>query len=434
MINQNLQRHALISQINPAARLAALVVLCLCVVLPAHAQFGPGGGGGGNNPFGGGGGGNNGSRSRNTRTYPGNGAVGDAVISIDPETRSLIVIADEKTRAYISQVVSNLDRPKPQVLIKVVFIEVQHNNASDLGIEGGWGKTINNDPTKASAVNGFGLSGLSSITGSNFNAFGQPLSQFAPISPITAQGAGLYQILNTDYQVTLRAIAQTGKAKVLSRPSIVARNNQPATINVGQNVPLVTGVRYDNFGNVINTIAYQSVGIILRVTPFITSDGLVEMIVSPETSSLVSDRSQWVPIASGASAPIINSRSADTVVVTPDGQTVIIGGLMEDSKAESEIKIPYVADLPIIGSLFKRKLKNDTKTELLIFLTPHIIQAPAEMASLAGHEGAKAQIERSFTEEELQRFLEKLPVKPPPASHEHLKHGHEDPRWPEDRP
>src|SRR5205814_4698876 len=106
--------------------------------------------------------------------------------------------------------------------------------------------------------------------------------------------AGLYQIFSEDYTVTVRAIAAAGKAKVLSRPSVVARNNQPATITVGQSVPLITNVRFDTFGNAINSVTYQSVGIILRVTPFITSDGMVEMILSTENSDLVGDRSQWV--------------------------------------------------------------------------------------------------------------------------------------------
>src|SRR5678815_5644965 len=163
----------------------------------------------------------------------------------------------------------------------------------------------------------------------------------------------IYQIFSQDYQVTIRAIATAGKARVLSRPSIVARNNQPATITVGQSVPLVTNVRFDNFGNAINSVQYTSVGIILRVTPFITSEGLVEMILSPETSELVADRSQWVPISTGPSgsisAPVINSRSADTVVVTPNGQTVIIGGLMANTKADSVTKIPLLGDIPVLG-------------------------------------------------------------------------------------
>src|SRR5207247_5276508 len=143
--------------------------------------------------------------------------------------------------------------------------------------------------------------------------------------------------------------------------SIIARNNQPATIAIGQSVPLTTSVRYDTLGNAISGIQYTSVGIILRVTPFITSDGMVEMILSPETSELA-DKSLWVPISSGtrpALAPLINSRSADTVVATPDGQTVIIGGLMEDSKSDTETKIPFLGDIPLLGNLFKRKVKSD---------------------------------------------------------------------------
>jgi general secretion pathway protein D len=176
---------------------------------------------------------------------------------------------------------------------------------------------------------------------------------------------------------------------------------------------LITNVRFDTFGNAINSVTYQSVGIILRVTPFITSDGMVEMIVSPETSDLVQDRSQWVPISSGTSgtvsAPLINSRSADTVVVTPDGQTVIIGGMMQDSKAASESKIPFLGDIPWLGNLFKRKMNSDSKTELLIFLTPHIILAPSQMAALSAKEQEKGGVQKTLTEDELNRFLDLLP-------------------------
>lgn len=383
-----------------------LLVASLCWTAQLQAQFFPG--------FGGGmGQGRRGSSSTSTRQYSQPGTVGDAVFSIDPETRSLIVIADDETTKYIQEVVANLDQPKPQVLIKVVFLEVTHNNSSDIGVEGGWGKGIGNSTTGAVA-NAFGMSALNTATSSNtaLNVFGQSTSSFVPTPP----GAGLYQIFAQDYQVTLRAIAQAGKAKVLSRPSIVARNNQPATITVGQSVPLISDVRFDNYGNTINSIRYEDVGIILNVTPFITSDGMVEMIVSPETSELLADRSQWVPISTGASAPIINSRSADTVVVTPNGQTVIIGGLMYDSKAESDSKIPLLGDIPLLGNLFKRKTKSDAKTELLIFLTPQIVGAPAELAAVTQAEQQKSDAPKAFTEKELNKFLDNLPqVEPEPA-------------------
>jgi type II secretory pathway component GspD/PulD (secretin) len=137
------------------------------------------------------------------------------------------------------------------------------------------------------------------------------------------------------------------------------------------------------------------------------------MILSPETSELVADRSQWVPISSGTggtvSAPLINSRSADTVVVTPDGQTVIIGGLMENSKADTITKIPFLGDIPLLGTLFRHTVKSTLQTELMIFLTPHIILAPTEMAAFSASERGKSDAAKSLSEQELNKFLDELP-------------------------
>jgi general secretion pathway protein D len=337
-----------------------------------------------------------------TRQYTPSGAVGEAIITADPETRRLIVITDEETSEYVSQVITNLDRPKPQVLIKVVFVEVTYRNSLDIGIEGG-----SRNGQGAGATH-FGISGLgNSPTSLVYNALGIPVQNFAPVPP----GAGIYQILGSDYQATLRLIAQAGKTEILSRPSILTRNNQQAVISLGQEVPLVTNTRFDTLGNQINTVTYQNVGIILRVTPFITDNGMVEMIVSPETSTLA-DRSQWVPISIGITAPVINSRVADTVVVVPHGQTAVIGGLMQNNKARADSKIPILGDIPLLGNLFKRQIKDDTKTELIIFLTPYIVRDPVELASSSTDEQSRMQLApKSFTEEELNRYLDNLPNK-----------------------
>ncbi|MGH7972418.1 MAG: type II secretion system protein GspD, partial [Limisphaerales bacterium] len=303
----------------------------------------------------GGAGGNRTSTSATSRQYPSAGTIGDAYYSIDPESRRIVTIADEDTTRYISQVLSNLDRPKPQVLIKVVFLEVTRNNSSDIGIEGGWSKPIGNGGVKANASDVFGLGGLNSAASNlQFNAVGQPVSSFqSTASPVANGNSGLYQILGANYQATLRAIAQAGSAKVLSRPSILARNNQPATITVGQSVPLITSVSYNGLnGTPINAVTYRDVGVILTVTPFITSDNLVEMIVAPQVSSL--DPTTSVPISQGVNAPVIDVRSANTVAVTPDGQTVILGGLMQNSKSKTDTKIPVLGDIPVLGRLFKR--------------------------------------------------------------------------------
>lgn len=328
-----------------------------------------------------------GARSSTTSSYPSATDIGQARITYDAETRSVIVVADEETAAHITNVVSQLDRPTPQVLIKCVFMEATYSKGSNIGVRGLYSHNISG----ASAING---------TATASTAFD------------LATSGGMYTLLGRDLEVTIAALANAGKTEILSRPSILARNNQQATITIGQQVPLITGVNYDAFGNQRNTISYESVGIILQVTPFITSDGMVEMIVSPEISS-VSDST--VNIASGSgtnnaggnvTAPIINVRSADTVVVVPDGQTVVIGGLMQNQKVKTEEKVPILGDIPLLGMLFKHKVTNNEQKELLIFMTPHIVNRPTELAARSEHERSQTEISgRGFSQDEIDRFL-----------------------------
>jgi general secretion pathway protein D len=396
---------------------AAALAICLCSAMDLHAQQRPATGGFGGFGGGGGGGANRGAASGSSSSgqqYNPNGAVGNVTISFDPDTHNITVIADDETTRYISQVVSNLDRPQPQVLIKVVFVQVTHSDALDFGVEGGWMNGISAGKTGV-FENVFGLSGLASGTGSNApitNPFGQPIQSFQQIAPFAAgPGAGMYQVLGSDFQATLRAIAAAGKAEVLSRPSILARNDQPAMVQVGQNVPLVTSVSFNTLsGTPINSITYTPVGIILTVTPYITQDGLVQMIVSPQDSSI--NPTLTVPIGAGVSAPVIDIVAANTVVITPNGQTVVIGGLMQHTKASSESKIPFLGDIPVLGNLFKRKTTSMAKEELLIFLTPYVIDAPSKLIAMSNNERAHSLVPKSYSEQELDRFLDKLPVKP----------------------
>lgn len=337
-----------------------------------------------------------GSRSSSTTSYPSSTDIGQARITYDPETRSLIVVADEDTAANITNMVRQLDRPAPQVLINCVFLEATYTKGLDLGVDGAY---------------------THRISGSGVAALDTPANRLNTVSTAfdLATSGGLYTLAGQNLDITLAALAKAGKTEILSRPSILARNNQQATITIGQQVPLVTGVSYDNFGNQRNAISYQNVGIILRVTPFITSDGMVEMIVAPEISS-VSDST--VNLATGNStnntgstaAPVINIRSADTVVVTPDKQTVVIGGLMQTQKVKTENKVPVLGSIPLLGALFRHKVTSDAKTELLIFLTPTIVRDPRELAMMSDSEKAKARESRkAFSEEELNRYLDKVP-------------------------
>ena len=331
--------------------LTSITLLAASVIVPQTLGQGFGGGAGG------------GTGANGQRQYFNNTMLGDAIIEIDPETRSLIVITDEETSVHIDTVIKQLDKPKPQVLIKVVFVEVTHRDDLDVGIDGSITFRQNGGDTSTVIESLFG-------------------------SATQSQG-GFYRLLDNDFSVTARAMAEAGNFEVLSRPSILARNNQEAIITVGQEVPFIRNTQISNTGQQINTVEYEDVGIILRVTPFITSDGLVEMIVAPEISTITD---QTIPISDSVNAPVFAKRSAETVVVTGDGKTVVIGGLMERNKTESIRKVPLLGDIPVLGWAFRRKIKEDTKTELLIFLTPYVVNLPDELQKLTREETAKTEM------------------------------------------
>src|SRR5665213_3543712 len=198
-----------------------------------------------------------------------------------------------------------------------------------------------------------------------------------------ANGGLVVSVLEANLNVTLHALATEGKLDVLSRPYILARDNQLATITVGQEVPFVTNTQLTETGQTINTIQYQDVGIILNVTPHINPEGLVILDVAPEISQLTGTT---VSIGSGVDAPVIAKRSALSRVGIQNGQTIVIGGLMEDRKTDTISKVPILGDIPILGELFKRTQTDKTKTELLIFLTPHVAQQPDFLKDMAADE------------------------------------------------
>ncbi len=435
--------------------LGGISIILFCAALNLHAQgrgggggggfggggFGGGGARGGGGGFGGGGGAAGSSQNNN------NGTVGTANIQVDPVTHNLVIIADPVIMEQIDRVIASLDVPEPQVLIKAVFLEVEDSKALDLGVQGNYNGFSKNFGVITGYLTNYSLVTPTTVVanpaGGSTTTYGTPTVVPSGLTPLTtsysvgngfglpqslpgsAGNGGLYQIMGNDFTGTIQAIATAGKAQVLSRPSILARDGQLAEIVVGQSVYLPSSVTLSAVGGTGTTVpsingSYQNVGIQLDVTPFIGQNGLVQMILQPQITSI--DNSTPGQVIEGGSlfssavyAPNLNKRSANTVVVTPDGKTVVIGGLISNDKSSSETKIPLLGDIPVLGNLFKFSNHSNQKDELLMFITPHIIpgiQLPSELAAMSARESAQApMITNSISEQDLDRFLDRLPVK-----------------------
>ncbi len=293
----------------------------------------------------------------------------------DEETNSLLVMTSTKNYEKIKPILDELDKPVGQVLIKVLFAEITHSNNVDLGTEfSAWNLRGAGDSNNVQASTSF-------FSSSDFT------------SGLTAT------VLDRTLDVTIRALQQTGKLNILSRPYILTSNNQQATITVGNQVPFATGTT-TVAGQTQVTTEYRDIGIILSVTPSINPEGLVIMTVSPEISSTTGDS---VQVSQELSLPVFATRTSSTKVAVRDGQTIVIGGLIQDEIRDTIRKVPLLGDVPLVGNLFKRTQKEKAKTELLIFLTPHVAADALALTPISDAERDRSNLRRDETIAEIFR-------------------------------
>lgn len=278
---------------------------------------------------------------------------GQVRVVADAVSNSVMVLSPERNFDRIRRLLEQLDQPVKQVLVRVLVAEVTLEKGIDLGVELTGGTRGGTD---ASSVF------------TDFNLFDSAL------------GVNGFLIENTDFRAAIRALATNSNFDVLSRPYILTTDNREATVNVSQEVPVITGSRTDQNNNVTSTFDRRDVGIILTVTPQINSEGLVVLDVTQELSAL-SD--QAIPVAADVESPIINKRTMNTRVLVEHGQTAVIGGLVTDRIAETVRKVPLLGDIPLLGALFRRTQSTKSQTELLVFLTPQVVRNPQELADLS---------------------------------------------------
>jgi general secretion pathway protein D len=375
---------------------------------------GGGGGLGGGGGFGGGGGGfGGGTFGANAARIAGGGTgsstggvaqlVGQVLVVADTDTNSLLVATATKYEQQVKDVIKELDRPVPQVLIKGLIAEVTHDNGDQVGVDF---SVLNlrssvSGSNSSSTVSGGGNTITSGGTvGTPFptaTAAGTPLtstflqtnagqtvgSTLGAAADLAANGGFGVSILEHNLAATIQALETEGKLDVLSRPYILTSDNQEATIVVGEEDPFVSDSRVETTGQLVNTINYQEIGVILDVTPHINPDGLVTMQVNPQVSQ---KEPGGVTITNGVVSPVFSTRTASAQVAIRDGETIVIGGMMQDQTTQQVNKIPLLGDIPIIGALFQNNQTSKEKTELLFFLTPHVAQEPAHLQPMTNDE------------------------------------------------
>jgi len=292
-------------------------------------------------------------------------------ILVDDHTNSLIIQAIRNDLKNIVAVIDQLDKPTPQVLIEAFIVEANKDVARELGVQ--WGGLVRTGALGTGT--GFGTGSDNNALGGDINTAvnpssgnvvnlpAQPLSGFDPFT------LGLiYQNLGDALlSVQLSALQDKGKLNILSSPSITTLDNQTANIESGEEIPFQTV----EDGEV--NVEFKKAVLKLTVTPHVIDDKTLKMYVKVNKDE--ADFSRTV-----LGNPTIITKNAETNVIQLNGQTIVIGGLNKETTAESNTGVPFFEDIPGLGYLFKRKGSDDRLEDLLIFITPHILE-PAEPGS-----------------------------------------------------
>ena len=319
-------------------------------------------------------------------------------VSFDDRTNTLLVSDIPSKIQEIRQLVAVLDRPVQQVLIESRIVIATDSFARELGVKfgvsGGYMDNNNNvvttsgSTTATDAMNNVILNNRLNGTSRGFPAvapspvpggiavpaLGTAGNDRLNVNMPAASPAGSFglAILGADYLLDLElSAAQTeGRGEVISSPRVITANQQEADIKQGQEVGYVT---FQNSGGVAGsgtaTVQFKEAVLELKVTPTITADDRVVLNLNVKKDAIAG----YVPNPGGGQVPTLDKREISTEVLVDNGQTVVLGGVYEVSKSDIVKKVPLLGDLPVLGNLFKNTNRNDTKAELLIFVTPRIL-------------------------------------------------------------
>ena len=267
-------------------------------------------------------------------------------IKVDKARNALIFMGSAEEYAQFRSLISQMDRAPLEVMIEATIAEVTLNQGEDLGVVFEFDDGADVAPDRTSIIS---------------DAEGIFLSMIRDRGSIVSR---------------INALADIDRVQILSSPRLVTTSGQPATINVGTQVPIITTQQTDPSGQVggtsaiLQSIQYRTTGVTLNIDPTVNSNRRVELTVSQDVSEAQANN------LSGVESPIILTRAIQTTLSLNDGETVLLGGLIQENLSAGDSGIPYLKDIPLLGNLFKTQSRALDRTELIVLLTPYIIDSP----------------------------------------------------------
>ena len=297
-------------------------------------------------------------------------------ISSNPGTSNIIITDTESKMKAINSFIEEIDRITPQILVEAQIYDISSVHNLDLGVQ--W---------QAQTLTNFGAAGTGQAFGNNYGTLGNNLGPVtdtalgggfaSAISQASTSGLFRVGVLNEHLSVdaAVHAAQDDVRAKLLANPRVLVLDNEMAEIKIVEEIPYQQLTESTEGAGAVGTTEFKEVGVELRVTPHLTRDGLIHLRLNPKFSTQVGT----VNIVSGGNTipqPVVATRETITTALIKDKETVVIGGLKKQDKLQQVNKIPLLGDLPLLGSLFRFEGESTTNSELVVFITPHLVEQP----------------------------------------------------------
>ena len=296
----------------------------------------------------------------------------------DSQTNAIVVNAPPKMMRSLMSIVDKLDIRRAQVLVEAIIVEVLADKTSEIGVTWAVSGYGSNSPVAATNFPSAGP-GVVQLAGAIGSGDGGATDAGSLIGDGITFGLGRLSDSGVSFAAILRALQGDADTNIISTPSLVTTDNEEASLNVGQEVPFVTG-SFSNTGsaggavNPFQTIQREQVGVKLVITPQINEGGSSLLLkISQEISSIAAS-------AEGAVDLVTNERIIETTVIVEDGEILVLGGLLEDVLRESNQRVPYLGSIPVLGALFRSQKVDSVKTNLMMFIRAKILRDSAQTA------------------------------------------------------